>query len=68
MLFFEGESPVKEKTVQDQKGKKRPADTARAGGAAYAPHDEGAEKLAQKARDDGAANRTMGQIKRAKKK
>jgi hypothetical protein len=36
---------VKEKTVQDQKGKKRPADTARAGGAAYAPHDEGAEKF-----------------------
>jgi hypothetical protein len=43
---------MKEKTVQDRKGKKRPADTARAGGAAYAPHDEGAEKLAQRARDD----------------
>jgi hypothetical protein len=25
----------------------RPADTARPGGAAYAPHDEGAEKLAE---------------------
>ena len=59
---------MKEKTVQDKKRKKHPADTARAGGAAYAPHDEGAEKLAQKARGDRAANRTMGQIKRAKKK
>ena len=59
---------MKEKTVQDHKGKKQAADTARAGGAAYAPHDVGAEKLAQKARDDRAAKRTIGQSKRAKKK
>ena len=58
---------MKEKTVQHHEGKKHPSDTARAGGAAYAPHDEGAEKLAQKARDDRAPDRTMGEIKRAKK-
>jgi hypothetical protein len=67
-FFSKGRNLVKEKTVQDHKGKKHAADTARAGGAAYAPHDKGAEKLAQKARDDRAANRAMGQIKRAKKK
>jgi|EndMetStandDraft_8_1072994.scaffolds.fasta_scaffold12414_7 hypothetical protein len=66
-FFIERESSVKEKTVQDHEGKKHPADTARAGGAAYAPHDEGAEKLAQKARDDRTPDRTMGEIKRAKK-
>ena len=58
---------MKEKTVQDHEGRKHPPDTARAGGAAYAPHDEGAEKLARKARDDGTPARTMGEIKRAKK-
>jgi hypothetical protein len=66
-FFFERESPVKEKTVQDHEGRKHPADTARAGGAAYAPHDEGAEKLARKARDDRTPARTTGEIKRAKK-
>jgi hypothetical protein len=66
-FFLERESAVKAKTVRDHDGKKHPADTARAGGAAYAPHDEGAEKLAEKARDDRAPERTMGEIKRAKK-
>jgi hypothetical protein len=66
-LFLERESFVKEKTVPDQEGKKHPSDTARAGGAAYAPHDEGAEKLARKARDDRTPERTMSQIKRAEK-
>jgi hypothetical protein len=66
-LFPRRESPVKEKTVRDHEGKKLPADTARAGGAAYASHDEGAEKLAQKGRDDRTPDGTMGEIKRAKK-
>jgi hypothetical protein len=52
---------MKEKTVQDRRGKKRPADTARAGGAAYAPHDEGAEKLAQRARDDRKPDKKIGE-------
>jgi hypothetical protein len=46
---------MKEKTVKDHEGKKHPADTARPGGAAYAPHDEGAEKLAAESTGD---NRT----------
>ena len=58
---------MREKTVRDHEGKKHPADTARAGGAAYAPRDEGAENLAQKAWDNRTPNRTMGEIKRAKK-
>ena len=52
---------MKEKTIQDRKGKKRPADTARAGGAAYAPHDERAEKLAERARDDRQPDKKIGE-------
>jgi hypothetical protein len=66
-LLLETERPMKAKTVRDHEGKKRPADTARAGGAAYAPHDEGAEKLAQRARDNRTPDKMMGKIKHAKK-
>jgi len=38
---------MKEKTVKDHQGKEHPADTARQGGAAYAPHNESAEELAE---------------------
>ena len=40
---------MEEKTVKDHEGKKHPADTAQIGGAAYAPHDPDAEKLAENA-------------------
>jgi hypothetical protein len=66
-LPFGRESSVKEKTVRDHEGKKHPADTARAGGAAYAPHDEDAEKLAQKPSDDRTPDKKIGAIKPAKK-
>ena len=59
---------MKEKTVKDHEGKKHPADTARPGGAAYAPHDEGAEKLAAESTGDNRTpDKTIGEIKYAKK-
>jgi hypothetical protein len=72
---------MKEKTVKDRSGKKQPADTARPGGAAYAPHDPGAEKLAERAGndrtgtgddrtpagDDRTPDKTIGEIKYAQK-
>jgi hypothetical protein len=58
---------MREKTVKDHEGKKHPADTARPGGAAYAPHDEGAEKLAESTGDDLTPDKTIGEIKYAKK-
>jgi hypothetical protein len=58
-------------TVADRKGKKLTANTAEAGGAAYAPHDQQAEKLAGKARkepsddagDERTPEKTIGEIK-----
>jgi hypothetical protein len=58
---------MREKTVKDHEGKKHPADTARPGGAAYAPHDEGAEKLAENTGDNRTPDKTIGEIKYAKK-
>ena len=58
---------MKEKTVKDHKGKKHPADTARPGGGAYAPHDQSAEKLAENTGDDRTPDKTIGQIKYAEK-
>ena len=59
---------MKEKTVKDHEGKKHPADTARPGGAAYAPHDEGAEKLAAESTGDNRTpDKTIGEIKYAEK-
>ena len=43
----------RDNAVKDQKGKQSPDDTARVGGAAYAPHDLEAEKLAEKAGGNG---------------
>jgi hypothetical protein len=57
---------MKEKTVKDHEGKKHPADTARPGGAAYAPHDQSAEKLAESTGDDNTPDMTIGEIKYAK--
>ena len=48
---------MKEKTVKDHQGKKHPADTARQGGAAYAPHNESAEELAEGVGDARASPR-----------
>jgi hypothetical protein len=62
------ERPMKEKTVKDHEGKKQRADAARPGGAAYAPHDEGAEKLATESTGDSRTpDKTIGEIKYAKK-
>jgi hypothetical protein len=68
---------MEEKTVKDHEGKKIPADTARVGGAAYAPHDQDAEKLAkntgnerkagENAGDDRTPEKTIGEIKYAEK-
>jgi len=58
---------MREKTVKDHEGKKQPADTARPGGAAYAPHDQDAEKLADTTGDDRTPDKTIGEIKYAKK-
>jgi hypothetical protein len=58
---------MKGKTVKDHEGRKHPADTARAGGAAYAPHDRNAEKLAEGIGDDRTPDKTIGEIKYAKK-
>jgi hypothetical protein len=58
---------MKEKTVKDHQGKKHPADTARPGGGAYAPHDQSAEKLAETTDDDRTPDKTIGQIKYAEK-
>ena len=57
---------MREKTVEDHEGKKHPAETARSGGAAYAPHDEGAEKLAESTGDNRTPDKTIGEIKYAK--
>jgi hypothetical protein len=67
-FLLERERPMKEKTVKDHEGKKHPADTAGPGGAAYAPHDEGAEKLAAESTGDNRTpDKTIGEIKYAKK-
>ena len=58
---------MKEKTVKDHEGRKHPADTARPGGAAYAPHDQNAEKLAEGIGDDRTPDKTIGEIEYAKK-
>jgi hypothetical protein len=58
---------MKEKTVTDHEGKKQAADTARPGGAAYAPHNRSAEKLAQGTGDNRTPDKTIGEIKYAKK-
>jgi hypothetical protein len=63
---------MEQKTVKDQRGRKQPADTAREGGAAYAPHDEG--EKAQRNRttqspesgDNRTPDKTIGEIKYAK--
>ncbi|MFL6798054.1 MAG: hypothetical protein ACJ8F3_11645 [Xanthobacteraceae bacterium] len=55
-----------EKTVKDHEGKKQPADTARAGGAAYAPHDKNAEQLAENTGDERTPEKTIGEIKYAR--
>jgi len=57
---------MKEKTVKDHQGKKHPADTARQGGAAYAPHNESAEELAEGVGDNRTPDKTIGEIKYAK--
>lgn len=44
-----------------------PADTAQVGGAAYAPHDQDAEKLTEKIGDNRKPEETIGEIKYAKK-
>jgi hypothetical protein len=66
-FLLKRESAMREKTVKDHKSKKHPADTARPGGAAYAPHDEGAETLAEGTGDDRTPDKTIGEIKYAKK-
>lgn len=58
---------MKAKTVKDRQGKKHPADTARPGGGAYAPHDQSVEKLAENTGDERTPDKTMGQIKYAEK-
>jgi hypothetical protein len=58
---------MKEKTVKDHEGKRHPADTAGQGGAAYAPHDQSAEKLAKGTGDNRTPDKTIGEIKYAKK-
>jgi hypothetical protein len=58
---------MKEKTVKDHEGKKHPADTARPGGAAYAPHNRSSEKLAEGTGDNRTPDKTIGEIKYAKK-
>ena len=64
---------MEKKTVKDRKGTKLPADTAQVGGAAYAPHDQQAERLAEKATkkrtpaendgDERTPEKTIGEIK-----
>jgi hypothetical protein len=54
---------MREKTVKDHEGRKQPADTARPGGAAYAPHDQGAESTGE----DRTPEKTIGEIKYARK-
>jgi hypothetical protein len=68
---------MEKKTVKDRIGNKLPADTAEAGGGAYAPHDQEAERLAEKATekqtpaendgDERTPEKTIGEIKYAKK-
>jgi hypothetical protein len=41
---------MKKKIVKNPTGKRLPADTAEAGGGAYAPHDHEAERLAENTR------------------
>ena len=70
---------MRQKTVKDHEGRRHRADTARPGGAAYAPHDQGAEKLAERngqgseklaerTGDDRTPDKTIGEIKYAKKR
>jgi hypothetical protein len=64
---------MEKKTVKDRKGKRLSADTARTGGAAYAPHDKEAERLAENATkklnppendgDERTPEKTIGEIK-----
>jgi hypothetical protein len=69
---------MEKKTVASQDGKKRPADTAKVGGAAYAPHEQDAEKLGEhgseqrksheNAGDERTPDKTIGEIKYAEKR
>jgi hypothetical protein len=69
---------MQKKIVTDHEGKQHPADSAEVGGAAYAPHDKDAEKLAEnsgeqrKPREDAGDERTpektIGEIKYAEKR
>jgi hypothetical protein len=65
LFYVKRRALMEEKTVKDHKGEKRPADTARPGGAAYAPHDQNAEKIAERAGDDRTPDKTIGEIKYA---
>jgi hypothetical protein len=68
---------MEKKTIADHESKKHPADSADVGGAAYAPHDQEAEKLAKKtgkernpdenAGDARTPEKTIGEIEYAKK-
>jgi hypothetical protein len=63
---------MEQKTVKDRRGQKQPADTAREGGAAYAPHDEGEKAHTSQTSkspasgDDRTPDKTIGEIKYAK--
>ena len=58
---------MEKKTVKDHEGKEHAADTAKVGGAAYAPHDREADALAENAGDERTPEKTIGEIKYAKK-
>ena len=68
---------MENKTVKDRLDKSRPADTAQAGGGAYAPHDHDSDKLAEKgthkrkptedAGDERTPEKTIGEINYAEK-
>jgi hypothetical protein len=69
---------MEKKTVASQDGKKRPADTAKVGGAAYAPHEQDADNLGEhggeqrkpheNAGDERTPDMTIGEIKYAEKR
>jgi hypothetical protein len=52
---------MEDKIVKDHKGKTLPGDTARVGGAAYAPNDHEAEKLAEIKGDKRTSEKTIGE-------
>jgi hypothetical protein len=68
---------MKQKAVKKHPRNKSPAETADAGGSAYAPHDREAERLAEKtnkqarpsnAGEERTPEKTIGEIKYAEKK